>query len=80
MRGEQQLEIVGDVFNVPNLLSSRWGRHLDSTTDPSLPMLRLRGWDVEHGRGKYEFLSMRRSIVDDAASSWRIQLRARYQF
>jgi hypothetical protein len=80
MRGEQHMEIIGDVFNASNLVNSRWGRHLDTTTDPSLPMLRLRGWDTENGRGRYEFLPMRRAIIDDAASRWRIELGARYQF
>jgi hypothetical protein len=78
LAGAQRLEITADIFNLPNLIQSRWGRHVDTTTDPSVPLLRLRGWDDDKQRGRYEFLHPTRGLLDDAASRWRVQVGARY--
>jgi hypothetical protein len=78
LTGGQRLEVTADVFNLPNLIWSRWGRHLDTTTDPTVPLLRLRGWDGEHRRGRYQLAPLYRGVVDEAASRWRMQLGARY--
>ncbi len=80
LAGRQHLEITADVFNVPNLISSRWGQYRDATTGPSVPLLRLVGWDTVYGRGVYRLELPQRAVVDDAASRWRIQLGARYVF
>jgi hypothetical protein len=83
MAGGQRIEITADVFNVPNLISSRWGRYLDATTGPSVPLLQLVGWDAVNTRGIYRLSNNRlpaRGVVDDVASRWRIQLGARYVF
>jgi hypothetical protein len=77
---EQRLEITADVFNLPNLLISRWGRHRDITSVPSVTLLNLKGWDATHVRARYQVplrLPARR-VLDDASSRWRVQLGARY--
>jgi hypothetical protein len=76
----QHLEITTDVFNLPNLISSRWGRYRDATTGPSMPLLKLVGWDTVYGRGVYQLELPQRRVVDDAASRWRVQFGARYAF
>ncbi|MGH7521960.1 MAG: hypothetical protein ACREMI_11840, partial [Gemmatimonadales bacterium] len=79
----QRIEVIADVFNVPNLISARWGRNLNATTGPVVRMLVLTGWDAANDRGIYRLPVgglPRRGVVDDAASRWRIQLGARYWF
>jgi hypothetical protein len=78
--GSQQLEMSADVFNVPNLIRARWGRRIDTTTDPAVPLLRLRGWDPAAARGVYQLSLPARNVAEDAASRWRVQLGARYIF
>ncbi|OLD60790.1 MAG: hypothetical protein AUI33_15210 [Ignavibacteria bacterium 13_1_40CM_2_61_4] len=78
--GGQRLEIIADIFNVPNLISSRWGRYWDTTTGPSVRMLRLRGWDATNARGIYQLALPARGVPDVVASRWRLQLGARYDF
>jgi outer membrane receptor protein involved in Fe transport len=81
MAGGQRIEITADVFNVLNLISSRWGRYRDITTGPSVTLLTLVGWDATNERGMYRLSSNSlpaRGVVDDVASRWRVQLGARY--
>ena len=83
MAGGRHIELTADVFNVPNLISSRWGRYFDTTTGPSVTLLNLVGWDVVNTRGVYRLSNNTlpaRGVVDDVASRWRIQLGARYVF
>lgn len=80
LAGGQRVEIIADVFNVPNLISSRWGRYLDPTTGPSVRMLRLTGWDTPNARGIYQLALPQRGLVDVVASRWRVQLGARLGF
>ncbi len=80
LAGGQHVEITADVFNVPNLISSRWGQYRDATTSPSVPLLRLVGWDAVYGRGVYTPELPQRGVVEDVASRWRVQLGARYGF
>ena len=42
----QTLEIILDVFNLLNLLNQSWGRYRVTTSDPSIPLLKLRGYDA----------------------------------
>ncbi len=76
--GDQHLEIVADIFNLANLISSRWGRYWDTTTGPSVRMLRLRGWDAATERGIYQLALPARGVPDVVASRWRMQLGVRY--
>jgi len=82
LAGGQYVEITADVFNVLNLISSRWGRSRDVTTGPSVALLQLVGWDAVNGRGIYQLPKTlpARGVVDDFASRWRMQLGARYGF
>jgi hypothetical protein len=83
MTGGQHIDIIADIFNVPNLMSSQWGRHRDVTIGPTLKMLRLTGWDTTtpNARGIYELLPLpKRGVATDAASRWRLQLGLRYGF
>jgi hypothetical protein len=75
-----RLEITADVFNLPNLVSPRWGRHRDVTTAPSITLLSLAGWDASKGRGRYRVPPQLPAlgVLDDASSRWRVQLGARY--
>lgn len=74
------LELTADVFNVPNLINSRWGRHRDITTGPSVILLVADRWQPAEGRWRYRVPQQLppRGAVDDASSRWRIQLGARY--
>jgi hypothetical protein len=78
LTGAQRVQITMDIVNVANLIRARWGRHLDATTDPSVPLLQLRGWNSDRQRGRYEFLRPKRGLLDDATSRWRVQLGVKY--
>ncbi len=79
------LEIMADVFNVLNLLSSRWGQYratMDgaSVTSVQATLLQLVGYDVVNGRGVYRFTPPGRNVIVDAVSRWQVQLGTRYVF
>ena len=80
LAGRHYLEVTADIFNVPNLIEPRWGRYRDVTTGPSVPMLKLVGWDPANVRGVYQLELPKRGVVEDAVSRWRMQLGARYGF
>ena len=79
----RHVEVIAEIFNLPNLISARWGRQLDVTTGPSIRLLRLTGWDTTtpNARGIYQLSPQApRGVVDPGTSRWRIQLGARYAF
>ena len=76
----QYFEIVADIANVANLIEPRWGQYRDVTTAPSVPLLKLVGWDSVNGRGVYTLELPQRGVVEDAPSRWRIQLGVRFGF
>jgi hypothetical protein len=76
----QYIQIVADIANVANLIEPRWGQYRDVTTGPSVPLLKLVGWDSSNGRGVYTLELPQLGLVEDAPSRWRIQLGARYAF
>jgi hypothetical protein len=78
----RRFQIIADIFNLPNLISARWGRQMDVTTGPTVRLLQLRGWDTTtpNARGIYQFAPPQRGVVDAAASRWRLQLGVRYGF
>jgi hypothetical protein len=80
--GDQHFDIVADVYNLPNLFNSRWGRQRDVTTAPSVTLMRLVGWDSARARGVYRLPPRlpERGVLDDLASRWRGQVGARYYF
>ena len=73
-------KIVADIANVANLIEPRWGQYRDVTTGPSVPLLKLVGWDSSNGRGVYALELPQRGLVEDAPSRWRIQFGMRYGF
>ena len=80
LRGGRYLEITADIFNVPNLIEPRWGQYRDVTTGPSVPLLKLVGWDPANLRGVYQLELPKPGVVEDALSRWRMQLGARFAF
>ena len=78
--GRQSLEIGVDVLNVLNLIYRRWGQYRFTTLDPSVPLLKLAGYDTVNQRGVYALELPARDQVFDAASRWRAQLSVRYVF
>ncbi len=76
----QYFEIVADIANVANLIEPRWGQYRDVTTGPSVPLLKLVGWDSANGRGVYALELPQRGVVEDAPSRWGIQLGVRFGF
>lgn len=82
----QQVELLVDVFNLPNLLNRQWGLVRDATTSETLELIDVRGWDTARNRPLYavrvdagaELRSPLRLTVDQ--SRWRMQLGARYSF
>lgn len=80
LRGGRYLEITADIFNVPNLIEPRWGQYRDVTTGPSVPLLKLVGWDQANLRGVYQLELPKPGVVEDALSRWRMQLGARFAF
>jgi hypothetical protein len=81
-RAQHTVEIAADVFNVLNLLSSRWGRYRATTTTdiPTATLLQLVGYDAANGRGNYQLMLPARNQIVDSASRWQVQLGARYVF
>src|SRR2546428_12393848 len=71
LAGGQHLEITADIFNVPNLIKSRWGRYLDTTYGPTVRMLSLKGWDAAKPRCIYPAARPPRGVPDALAARWR---------
>jgi hypothetical protein len=80
VRDGQLLEIDADVFNVLNLLNSRWGLYRYTVFGASVQMLGLRGYDALNQRGIYAFMPVVRNRVLEDASRWKVVLSARYLF
>jgi len=83
-KGEQQIEVQWDIFNVLNLLNSRWG-HVDQVaafeTGPSF--LKAVGYDAANKRPLYSFIppsSLVSTVYSPTQSRWRMQFGARYMF
>ncbi|MES3033231.1 MAG: TonB-dependent receptor [Gemmatimonadota bacterium] len=82
----QQVELLLDVFNLPNLLNRQWGLVREATTSETLELLDVRGWDTARNRPLYavrvadgaDLRSPLRLAVE--SSRWRMQLGARYRF
>jgi hypothetical protein len=87
IKGEQQIEVQWDIFNVMNLINKNWG-HLDSATgfetiSGGASYMRASGWDAANNRPKYVFVpqsSVVSTSYSPTLSRWRMQLGARYVF
>jgi hypothetical protein len=76
------MELIADLFNLPNFLDSDWGV-VRQTTDFGLEavgMLKLVGFDSVKDRGIYRLALPNRNHPDTEFSPWRIQIAARYSF
>ncbi len=78
--GGQSLELTADVYNLLNLVNSRWGLSRYDGLTFGTDLLTLRGYDTTNGRGIYEVRMPPRGQLDDLASRWQIELGARYVF
>ena len=82
----QALELTADVFNLLNLVNGGWGLVRFTAGEPEtggfgkVSLLKLVGYDVEHGRGVYNVLAPRFRQIDAESSRWRVRLSARYTF
>jgi hypothetical protein len=82
----QSLDLSADVFNFLNLLDGDWGLFRFNFEDSGagsfgrVSLLKLVGYDVEHGRGIYNVLAPHFRQVDPESSRWRLRLSARYTF
>ena len=76
----QSLEVTADIYNVLNLISQRWGQYRLTTASPSVPLLRLVGYDPSTERGVYEVVTPARNRIQELQSRWQLQLGLRYSF
>jgi hypothetical protein len=80
-RAGQSLELAVDLYNVLNLFDSEWGQYrVTFGNNPSVPMLRLAGYDASGGRGVYQLALPARNEVQDLASRWQMEMSLRYVF
>jgi hypothetical protein len=83
----RSLELVADVFNLPNLIDHDWGQVRQAVDDfgatsrgNRVALLELVGYDQARERGVYNVLAPRRHEVDVEATRWRVRLSVRYVF
>ena len=62
------------------MLFNGWGVHRVGNFTGDFYLLELRGYDQAKQRGKYIFTDPGRTLRDDEATRWRMQLGARYTF
>jgi len=84
-QGGRDVELIGEVYNVLNLLNSDWGLIRETGTlsgagTEDVALLRLRGSDAANGRNAYDVTLPGREVVNTDASRWRMQLGARVAF
>ena len=80
-RAGQSLELSLDLYNVANLFSSKWGQYrVTFGNNPTVPMLRLSGYDTSRGRGIYQLRLPARNEIQDLESRWQAEISARYVF
>ena len=80
-RAGQSLELSLDLYNLANLFSSKWGQYRATfSNNPTVPMLRLSGYDTSRGRGIYQLRLPARNEVQDLQSRWQAEISARYVF
>src|SRR2546425_1220761 len=61
----RSLDFTTDVYNVLHLISRRWGQSRVTTLAPSVPLLRLAGYDGTRGRGIYQVALPLRNAIQD---------------
>ncbi len=77
----QSLELTVDLYNLLNLLDREWGQYrVTFSNNPTVPMLRLAGYDSSGGRGVYLLSLPARNEVQDLESRWQAEIGVRYVF
>jgi carboxypeptidase family protein/TonB-dependent receptor-like protein len=79
----QSVELVANVYNVPNLVNRRWGLYRVTAPTPAWQMLRMRAYDTVAQRGIYDLdLPILRDVrdLDGRWSRWLAELSIRYVF
>ena len=84
-QGGRDVELIGEVYNVLNLLNSDWGLIRETGTlsgagTEDVALLRLRASDAANNRNAYDVTLPGREVVNTDASRWRMQLGARVAF
>ena len=80
-RDGQSLELAVDLYNLLNLFSTKWGQYrVTFSNNPSVPMLRLTGYDATGGRGVYQLALPARNEIQDFESRWQAEISVRYVF
>lgn len=74
------LDVTADVYNVLNLLNSRWGYQRVTIRDPWVQMLALNRYDVPSSRGVYDVTLRGTRHVQNLASRWQAEIALRYRF
>jgi hypothetical protein len=80
----QRIELQWDIFNVLNLMNSRWG-HFNSVAqfENATAFLRAVGYDAANKRPMYSFTgpaTITSTVYNPTTSRWRMQFGARYVF
>jgi hypothetical protein len=77
----QSLELTLELYNLLNVLNHEWGQYrVTFSNNPSVPMLRLSGYDTSVGRGIYQLALPAWNAVQDLESRWQVEIGARYTF
>ncbi len=85
LKGEQQIEVQWDIFNVMNLLNRNWGLFKQDAQFENGPpgFLAPVGYDIVKNRPIYNFVqptTVTTTVYSPTQSRWRMQLGARYTF
>lgn len=78
-----RVSLVGDVFNLLNLLNEKWGLEKSVMGFESSSALRLVGYDAVNDRGIYRYIGpdpRRKEQYAPLSSRWRMQVALRYDF
>jgi len=78
--GSHVVELIADMFNLPNFLDRAWGVRRAGSLAGDVQLLTLVGYDQARQRGIYDVIRPGRDSRDDDATRWRLQLGARYTF
>jgi hypothetical protein len=77
----RSLELALELYNLLNLFDREWGQYrVTFSNNPSVPMLRLTGYDAGGGRGVYQLALPARGEVQDLESRWQAEMSVRYRF
>ena len=79
--GGQSLELAVDVYNLLNMFDRKWGQYrVTFSNNPTVPVLRLTGYDTDGARGVYQLALPARNEIQDLESRWQAEFSLRYVF